>query len=150
MIRVLEYWERRQQLADRCARGGALCTTRRSPAIPYRSMAFLGKNFLSSPLASSSKLPTSARRYSLRRPLTPVPTRLLAARNVSSRSTAATAEKASGSCWGTEWLRVARGMFVRHLQENRLRHSCDPERVQKVHGLRNIAVAHELEHALFG
>ena len=39
----MEYWERPQQLADRCARGGALCTARRSPAIPYRSMAFFGQ-----------------------------------------------------------------------------------------------------------
>ena len=38
----MEYWERRQQLADRCACEGALCTARRSPAIPYRSMAFFG------------------------------------------------------------------------------------------------------------
>ena len=43
MRRATEYWERRQQLADRCARGGALCTARRSPAIPYRSMAFFGQ-----------------------------------------------------------------------------------------------------------
>ena len=36
----MECWECRQQLADRYAYEGALCTTRRSPAIPYRSMAF--------------------------------------------------------------------------------------------------------------
>ena len=39
----MEYWERRQQLADRCACEGALCTARRSPAIPYRRTAFLGE-----------------------------------------------------------------------------------------------------------
>ena len=49
MRRVLEYWERRQQLADRCARGGALCTARSSPAIPYRSMAFFGQELPTPP-----------------------------------------------------------------------------------------------------
>ena len=39
----MEYWECPQQLADRCARGGALCTARRSPAIPYRRTAFFGQ-----------------------------------------------------------------------------------------------------------
>ena len=43
MRRVLEYWERPQQLADRCARGGALCTASSPRAIPYRRMAFLGQ-----------------------------------------------------------------------------------------------------------
>ena len=40
MRRAIEYRERPQQLADRCARGGALCAARSSPAIPYRSIAF--------------------------------------------------------------------------------------------------------------
>ena len=35
----MEYWECRQQLADRCACEGALCTARRSPAIPGRGGA---------------------------------------------------------------------------------------------------------------
>ena len=39
----MEYWECRQQLADRCACEGALCTARRSPAIPYRRTAFFGQ-----------------------------------------------------------------------------------------------------------
>ena len=39
----MEYWERRQELADRCACEGALCTARRSPAIPYRRTAFFGQ-----------------------------------------------------------------------------------------------------------
>ena len=43
MRRAMEYWECPQQLADRCARGGALCTARRSPAIPYRRTAFFGQ-----------------------------------------------------------------------------------------------------------
>ena len=28
---LVQFWECRQQLADRCVRGGALCTARRSP-----------------------------------------------------------------------------------------------------------------------
>ena len=36
----MEYWECRQQLAGRCACEGALCTARRSPAIPYRRQRF--------------------------------------------------------------------------------------------------------------
>ena len=40
MRRAMEYWECRQQLADRCACKGALCTARRSPAIPYRRQRF--------------------------------------------------------------------------------------------------------------
>ena len=47
----MEYWERRQQLADRCACEGALCTARRSPAIPYRRTAFFGQKL---PIPSSN------------------------------------------------------------------------------------------------
>ena len=45
----MEYWECPQQLADRCARGGALCTARRSPAIPYRRTAFFGQKLPTPP-----------------------------------------------------------------------------------------------------
>ena len=45
----MEYWERRQELADRCACEGALCTARRSPAIPYRCTAFLGETLPTTP-----------------------------------------------------------------------------------------------------
>ena len=47
----MEYWERRQELADRCACEGALCTARRSPAIPYRRTAFFGQKL---PIPSSN------------------------------------------------------------------------------------------------
>ena len=57
MRRAIEYWERPQQLADRCARGGALCTARRSPAIPYRSMAFFGHELPCSISITPSSLP---------------------------------------------------------------------------------------------
>ena len=50
----MEYWERRQELADRCACEGALCTARRSPAIPYRRTAFFGQKL---PIPPSTGLP---------------------------------------------------------------------------------------------
>ena len=52
----MEYWECRQQLADRCACEGALCTARRSPAIPYRRTVFLGQKL---PIPPSSKAITA-------------------------------------------------------------------------------------------
>merc|ERR1712086_1144211 len=51
--RAMEYWERRQELADRCACEGALCTARRSPAIPYRRTAFFGQKL---PITPSTRV----------------------------------------------------------------------------------------------
>ena len=53
----MEYWECPQQLADRCARGGALCTARRSPAILIDARLFWAKNFPSPPLLAVSMCP---------------------------------------------------------------------------------------------
>ena len=57
---------------------------------------------MTSSARASLKSPTSARRYSLRRPLTPVPARRRRPRKVSVSSIGATAGAAGpGSCWGT-------------------------------------------------
>ena len=68
MRRVLEYWEHGQQLADRCARGGALCTARRSPAIPHRSMAFFGQELPIIPSSGGSTAGKKQRRTKLQGP----------------------------------------------------------------------------------
>ena len=49
MRRAIEYLECSQQLADRCAHGGSLCTARHSPAIPYRRMFFFGQELPTPP-----------------------------------------------------------------------------------------------------
>ena len=56
----MEYWECPQQLADRCACGGALCTARRSPAIPYRRTAFFGQKLPIPPSTESSSTQSTA------------------------------------------------------------------------------------------
>ena len=55
----MEYWERRQELADRCACEGALCTARCSPAIPYRRMAFFGQELPITPSRVTTTLTVS-------------------------------------------------------------------------------------------
>ena len=62
MRRATEYWERRQQLADRCACEGALCTARRSPAIPYRRTAFFGQKLPTPPSNETAKPPPEKRK----------------------------------------------------------------------------------------
>ena len=58
----MEYWECRQQLADRCACEGALCTARRSPAIPYRRTAFFGQKLPIPPSNETAKPPPEKRK----------------------------------------------------------------------------------------
>ena len=67
-----------------------------------RGVALRGSGPMTSSARASLKSPTSARRYSLRRPLTPVPARRRRPRKVSVSSIGATAGAAGpGSCWGT-------------------------------------------------